>query len=107
MIIAGDLPLVVQEGQNVAIRCNLQREQSPFWIINGSVFGLLTISSELPYISIVNSYLQLDIPFITRDINSTNLQCASFDDKGIIHGNSVDLIVSSKSAGYRVEGCGS
>lgn len=88
--------LTVEDGQrNVTIPCDLQREQSPFWFVNGSAYGLMEIPLDFPSIPEVNSYIQLTIPIVTRELNNTIFQCASFDAGGLVLGSPFELIVSS------------
>ena len=78
---------------NIRILCRLGlRGVTPFWIINESVYGLLSIpytflpDVQPPLIPIVDSYFSLTIPRVTRDLNGVTFQCAIYSENGVIFG---------------------
>ena len=89
---------MVDDGQTIYISCDLPRDLSPFWFIDKTVYELLRIPREFLSIPRVQSFLQLTIPIVTRAINNTTFQCASFTPSGLILGTrAFRIIVSGKS----------
>ena len=80
---------------NINIQCNLnRREEAPFWFINNTVYELLNIPLDFPYIPIVNSFSQLTIPVVVLELDNTHFQCASYEEDGSVrHGIDVLLLV--------------
>lgn len=70
--------MVVREGNmNVHITCDhgTQREDAPFWRINGNVYDIFHVPSYFR----VDSFTHLTIPVVNISLNDSTFQCIFID----------------------------
>jgi hypothetical protein len=72
--------VVAGVSRNVDILCNPENSDSHYWMINGSVYGLLHVPRDFLVCSSVSCDLNtLTIPVIRSEMNGLTFQCFSID----------------------------
>jgi hypothetical protein len=72
--------VVAGVSRNVDIVCNPENSDSHYWMINGSVYGLLHVPRDFLVCSSVSCDLNtLTIPVIRSEMNGLTFQCYGID----------------------------
>jgi hypothetical protein len=80
--------VVAGVSSNVQILCNPENSDSHYWMINGSVYGLLHVPRDFLVCSSVSCDLNtLTIPVIRSEMNGLTFQCYGID----YHNNTLHL----------------